>query len=329
MLMATKVPVRLAPPAEGTDLRLRVMAKESVADGVVQVRLAHPGGLRLPDWSPGAHIDLVLADGTTRQYSLCGDRADSSAYVIGVLREPLSRGGSVYVHDILTVGDDVLVGGPRNNFRVVPRPAYAFVAGGIGITPILSMIQQAEEVGADWTLLYGGRSRGSMAFLDRLEPFGDRVQVRPQDECGLLNLAAYLEGLPHFAAVYACGPIPLLTALEELTRGWPAGRLRIERFVADEIPPPVRTTSFEIELARTGEVVTVDPDTSVVDALAAAGRPVLSSCRRGLCGTCETIVLAGEIDHRDTILDDAERAAGDCMMVCVSRSSSDRLVLDL
>jgi len=325
----TTTPLRLAPPATGTDLRLRVASKDVVADGVVLVRLTHPDELRLPDWSPGAHIDIILPDGTARQYSLCGDRDDCASYSIGVLREVDGRGGSAYIHDELTVGDLVEVGGPRNNFRVVPSESYTFIAGGIGITPILAMIQQAEEVGADWRLLYGGRQRSSMAFLDRLAQYGRRVAICPQDECGLLDLASFTSGLSADARVYACGPAPLLAALERIAADWPPGMLRTERFVADEMPPPVRSTAFELELARSGQVVTVEPDASVLDALAAVGHPILSSCRRGLCGTCETAVLAGEIDHRDTILDDAERSAGDCMMTCVSRASSDRLVLDL
>ncbi len=329
MTAITTTPVRLAPPATGTDLRLTVDAKKHVADDVVQVRLTHPDGLRLPDWSPGAHIDVMLPDGTARQYSLCGDRDDCSSYTIGVLREIDGLGGSAYIHDELAVGDVMEVGGPRNNFRVVPSETYMFIAGGIGITPLLTMIQQAEEVGADWRLLYGGRRRTSMAFLDRLERHGGRVSVCPEDEYGLLDLGSFTADLPRDAKVYACGPAPLLAALEALAVDWPPGMLRIERFVADEMPPPVRSTPFEVRLARSGDIVTVDPETSVVDALASIGHPILCSCRRGLCGTCETTVLSGEIDHRDTILDDAERAAGGCMMACVSRASSDRLVLDL
>ncbi len=320
----------LAPAAATTStVVLEVVEKTAVAEDVVTLTLASPDGARLRDWAPGAHVDLVLDNGLTRQYSLCGDRWDPFRYTVGVLREPAGRGGSAHVHDVLRPGDRIGVGGPRNDFPLVPAQRYLFVAGGIGITPILPMVHTAELLGADWRLLYGGRRRASMAFLDRLAAYGDRVQVVPQDQCGLLDLPAFL-GEPHAGArVYACGPAPLLAAVEGACAGWPAHALRTERFVADEIGAPVRTTAFEVQLARTGATVTVAPGASVLEAVGSAGVEVLSSCRQGTCGTCETTVLAGRPDHRDSILDDAERAAGDCMYVCVSRSLDDRLVLDL
>ncbi|MER6817539.1 PDR/VanB family oxidoreductase [Spirillospora sp. NPDC000708] len=311
-----------------TALELRVAAKDRAADGVVTLALARPDGGRLPDWAPGAHVDLVLPNGLTRQYSLCGDRWDARTYRVGVLREPGGRGGSAFVHDELGVGDPVEIGGPRNNFRLVPSDRYLFIAGGIGITPLLPMVRQAEMLGADWRLLYGGRSRASMAFLDELEPYGDRVTVVPHDEQGLLDLAAWLPGEDPSTKVYCCGPAPLLEAVEERCAGWRRGLLRTERFVARE-SGAVRDEPFELELRRTGVTVTVPPGRSVLDAAGAAGVSVLSSCRQGLCGTCETAVLGGVPDHRDSILDDDEREAGDCMFVCVSRSRSERLVLDL
>lgn len=323
-------PVRLrtAVTTRRAELLLRVAEKRHAASGVVAVELEDPEGHRLPDWAPGAHIDLTVAEGLTRQYSLCGDRFDSTRYRIGVLREPASRGGSAYVHDRLRVGDTVVVGGPRNNFPLVPAQAYLFIAGGIGITPILAMIAQADMLGADWRLLYGGRTRASMAFLDELEAHGSRVRVAPQDTHGLLDLATAVEARPDGSRVYVCGPGPLLDAVGALTTTWPTGVLRTERFVADT-RALVRATSFEVELARTGRKLTVEPDVSVLDAVARAGVTVLSSCRQGVCGTCETGVLQGRPDHRDTLLDDAERAAGDRMLICVSRSCDDRLVLDL
>jgi ferredoxin-NADP reductase len=308
---------------------LQVTAKTVVADGVLTLELRSPTDARLRDWTPGAHLDLSLPNGMTRQYSLCGDRRDTSRYRVGVLREHAGRGGSAYVHDELTVGDLVGVGGPRNNFPLVPAEHYLFVAGGIGITPLLPMIAQAEQLGADWHLLYGGRRRASMAFLDELDRYGDRVTVRPEDEFGLLDLPGFLGEPRPGVRLYCCGPAPLLAAMEAATAGWPPHALRTERFLAEELGAPVRTTPFEVELARTGVVVTVPPGTSVLDAVGEAGVEVLSSCRQGICGTCESGVLAGEPDHRDSLLDDAERAAGDSMYICVSRSRSDRLVLDL
>jgi ferredoxin-NADP reductase len=308
---------------------VQVEQKTPVADGVVTLTLTAPDGGRLPDWSPGAHVDLTLDNGLTRQYSLCGDRWDAHRYRIGVLLEPAGRGGSSYVHDQLEPGHVVGLGGPRNNLPLVPAESYLFVAGGIGITPLLPMVAQAELLGADWRLLYGGRTRGSMAFLDELSRYGEKVLVRPQDEHGLLDLPAFLGDPRPGTPVYACGPGPLLTAMERACAGWPARALRTERFVAAEQGAPVRTTAFDVELHRSGRTVTVTPGVSVLEAVAAAGVEVLSSCRQGTCGTCETAVLAGVPDHRDSLLDDEERAAGDCMYPCVSRSCSDRLVLDL
>ncbi len=308
---------------------LRVTAKRPVAEDVLTLELASPAGLRLRDWEPGAHIDLALPNGMTRQYSLCGDRWDPFTYRVGVLREQAGRGGSHYVHDELEVGDIVGVGGPRNNFPLVPSQQYLFIAGGIGITPLLPMVQQADMLGADWRLLYGGRRRASMAFLDELAPHGERVQVVPQDELGLLNLPAFL-GEPHPGVrIYSCGPAPLLMAMEAACADWPPHALRTERFVGDEPGVPVRQQPFDVELARTGRTVTVTPDQTVLEAVARVGVEVLSSCRQGVCGTCEVAVLAGEPDHRDALLDDRERQAGDCMFICVSRARSDRLVLDL
>jgi ferredoxin-NADP reductase len=310
-------------------LTLRVAAKTVEADGVVTLRLAHPQGARLPDWTPGAHIDLILPNGVTRQYSLCGDRWDAHSYRVGVLREPDGRGGSAYLHDELAVGEPVGVGGPRNNFPLVPAPRYLFVAGGIGITPLLPMIHQANLLGADWQLLYGGRRRGSMAFLNELAGYGERVRAVPQEEFGLLDLAGFLGEPRPDTRVYCCGPAPLLAAIEAACAGWPTYTLRTERFVGQELDTPARDIPFEVVLARSGGSLTVTPNLSVLHAVRAAGVDVLSSCRQGICGTCETTVLAGQPDHRDSILEENERAAGDCMFICVSRALGDRLVLDL
>lgn len=272
----------------------------------------------------------MLPNGTIRQYSLCGDRWDPYTYRIAVLREPAGRGGSAYVHDRLVPGDLVGVGGAHNHFPLVPADRYLFIAGGIGITPLLPMIQQAEMTGTGWRLLYGGRTRASMAFHDDLtHAYGERVYISPQDECGLLDLAAWLnEPLPA-TKVYCCGPAPLLSAVAEACAHWPDHSLRTERFTAADRSEPVRRTPFEVELRRTGRTVTVTPDISVLHAVRTAGADVLSSCEQGTCGTCLVPVVEGTPDHRDAVLAGHERAAGDCMLPCVSRSHSDRLVLDL
>ncbi|TLS47019.1 oxidoreductase [Streptomyces montanus] len=315
-------------PLNGTPLV--VATRTPAADGVVSLTLRRPDGEPLPSWTPGAHIDLLLDGGLTRQYSLCGHPADHEAWRIAVLREPQGRGGSAYVHDHLREGATVRVRGPRNNFPLRPAARHLFIAGGVGITPVLPMVEAAEAAGADWRLLYGGRTRTSMAFLDRLAPYGDRVFVRPQDEYGLLDLAAFLGSPEEGTLVHACGPEPLLQAVHERCADWPPGTLGVERFA------PARTVegagpaeAFEVVLARAGLTVTVPPDRSVLEAVEEAGVTVDFSCREGTCGTCETDVLDGTPDHRDSLLDEDEREAGDTMLICVSRSCGPRLVLDL
>ncbi len=247
--------------------------------------------------------------------------------------------------------------GPRNNFPLAQADRYLFIAGGIGITPILPMLAEASRRGRPWHLLYGGRRRASMAFLDELAAWPGQVTVRPEDEFGLLDLDTPLGSPQPGAAVYCCGPEPLLRAAEERCAAWPAGTLHLERFrpagppaasppagrsapgragragcpAAPEpvAPGPSADAPFEVELAASGRVVEVPSGTSILAALRGAGVEVLSSCEEGTCGTCETGVLAGVPDHRDCVLDPAERDACDLMMICVSRARTPRLVLDL
>ncbi|MFJ9024293.1 PDR/VanB family oxidoreductase [Streptomyces sp. NPDC102259] len=307
------------------ETELVVAGREFAADGVLALTLRHPLGEPLPVWEPGAHVDLVLGPELERQYSLCGDPADRSAWRIAVLREPAGRGGSAHVHEQLRPGDKVRVRGPRNHFALRPAARYRFVAGGIGITPILPMLAAAEAAGAEWSLLYGGRTRASMAFAGELARYGDRVTVAPQDESGLLDLGSVLDALPEGALVYCCGPGPLLDAVEERC---PADALQVERFQARE-QPAGEDGEFEVELARSGRTLTVSAGVSVLDAVRAAGVEVLYSCTEGTCGTCETDVLEGTPEHRDSVLGPQEREAGETMMICVSRCRGRRLVLDL
>jgi len=307
------------------EAELVVDRREFAADGVLALTLRHPLGEELPAWEPGAHVDVVLGPELERQYSLCGDPADRSVWRIAVLREPDGRGGSAHVHEQLRQGDKVRVRGPRNHFRLESAPRYRFIAGGIGITPILPMLAAAEAAGAEWTLLYGGRTRNSIAFTDELDGYGDRVTVSPQDETGLLDLGSVLDELPEGTLVYCCGPGPLLDAVEERC---PAQRLRVERF-SPKAQQGGENGEFEVELAQSGRTVTVAPDVSVLDAVRAAGVEVLFSCTEGTCGTCETDVLDGTPDHRDSVLSDEERQSGETMMICVSRCRGKKLVLDL
>lgn len=312
-------------------LQLSVAERVEPADGVAVLTLRHPEGADLPVWAPGAHIDLLLADGLTRQYSLCGNPAEAATWRIAVLREPAGRGGSAFVHDTLTVGTPVRVRGPRNHFALEPAPRYRFVAGGIGITPILPMLAAAEAAGADWTLLYGGRTRTSMAFVDELARYGSRVTIAPHDETGLLDLTAHLGDVPSDTLVYCCGPGPLLDAA---AAAWPHETLRTERFQpvaadGDGVDGAEPRSAFELVLARSGRTLSVPADASILETVRSAGVEVLYSCAEGTCGTCETDVLEGVPDHRDTVLTPAERAVGDTMMICVSRCVGERLVLDL
>lgn len=315
--------------AHELETRVRLIDKTAEADGIVSLRFEDVTGVDLPQWRPGAHVDVVVSDVAERQYSLCGDPADRSGYRIGVLRDEGGRGSSLYLHDRLRVGDELVLRGPRNNFQFAAASRYRFVAGGIGITPILVMVRAAEAAGAEWSLLYGGRRRSSMAFLDELEPFAGRVEVRPEDEYGLLDLAGFLGQPAAGTLVYCCGPEPLLQAVESLAAKWPPKTLRLERFSPKALTGPQRAETFEVELAKSGIILTIPPDQSILEVVREARVPVLSSCTEGTCGTCEQSVLDGTPDHRDSVLDDDEREEGDCMMICVSRSLTPRLVLDL
>jgi len=308
----------LDPPISGRPrsraLRLRVAARETVAEGVVQLRLE---GRDLPRWEPGAHIDLVLPSGLVRQYSLCGDPADTSSYTVATRLVEDGRGGSREVHEQVRVGAELEVRGPRNRFPLVEAPAYVFVAGGIGITPVLPMLRALPE-GVDWRLLYAGRTRESMPFLDELAEFAaDRVTVvsgrRPE-------LDAQLGELPEGAVVYCCGPEGLMAAVAERFPD-----VRLERFAPQA--PLGGNAAFEVELRRSGRTLTVPADSTVLAAVRAELPNTLYSCEQGFCGTCQQRVLEGEVEHRDELLTDAERA--DSMLICVSRARSERLVLDL
>ncbi|MHA6627481.1 PDR/VanB family oxidoreductase [Pseudonocardia sichuanensis] len=314
----------------GEPRELVVAERADAAEGVVTLVLRDPSGAPLPAWEPGAHVDLVLTPDLTRQYSLCGDPAERDRWRIAVLREPDGRGGSAFVHEKLLPGATVPARGPRNHFALVPAPHYLFLAGGVGITPIAAMLAAATAAGADWRLVYGGRSAATMAFAAELRAaHGERVHLRPQDEHGLLDLDALLGAPSPDTLVYCCGPAPLLDAVEQRCAGWPPGTLHVERFAPAEAGAPVLAGAFEVELAQSGVTVTVPPDRSVLDALEEAGTAPLSSCREGTCGTCETAVLAGAVDHRDSLLTDDERAAHDTMFPCVSRAACPKLVLDL
>ncbi|MFD5203342.1 PDR/VanB family oxidoreductase [Streptomyces sp. NPDC058375] len=304
--------------------RLRITGRTVIAEGVVQLRLEGAG---LPSWEPGAHLDLVLPSGLVRQFSLCGDPADTGAYTVATRLVADGRGGSREVHEQLQEGLEVEVRGPRNRFPLTEAPGYVFVVGGIGITPVLPMLRALASSGAEWRLLYGGRSRASMPFLEEIEKLGadgDRVTVVAQDEAGHPGIAGALADLAPGTAVYCCGPEPLMDAV---AAALPAGHpLHLERFSADT-DDASGTGPFEVELHRSGRTVRVAAGQSVLAAVREEVPYVAYSCEQGFCGTCQQRVLAGEIDHRDELLTDDER--GDSMLICVSRCRGERLVLDL
>jgi ferredoxin-NADP reductase len=292
-------------------LRLLVTSHETVADGVVQLRLE---GHDLPRWEPGAHVDLVLPSGVVRQYSLCGDPEDTSSYTIAIRLVEDGRGGSREVHEQITEGMELEVRGPRNRFPLVEAESYVFVAGGIGITPLLPMLRALPEH-AEWRLLYAGRDRASMPFLEEVEKLGRGRVTVVEGRPGLDALEAG-EG----AAVYCCGPEGLMAAVAERFPD-----VRLERFAPRA--PSGGDAEFEVELRRSGRTVTVPAGTSVLAAVRRELPGVAYSCEQGFCGTCQQRVLEGEIDHRDELLTDEER--DDSMLICVSRARGDRLVLDM
>jgi ferredoxin-NADP reductase len=309
---------------------LRVVSSDYVATDVLAVQLAAADGRPLPRWSPGAHVDVQLPSGLVRQYSLCGSPADRDHYRIAILRVSGGRGGSAEAHQALAVGAQVPVAGPRNHFTLVDARRYLLIAGGIGITPIAPMIQQVAQSGAEWSAVYGGRSRRHMAFLDELTAlYGNRLDPWPQDLRGLPDIGQLIAGLPGGTAVYCCGPAGMLDAVARACAARPtAVDLHTERFSGAARDGAPRT-AFEVELRRSGVTVVVPAERSILDVVVEAIGDVPFSCEEGSCGTCETAVLEGVPEHHDQLLSAEERAAGRTMMICVGRARSPRLVLDL
>lgn len=299
---------------------------------ILVATLKHPEGMALTPWDAGAHVDLHLPSGLIRQYSLCGDPADKSRYRIGVLKEVSGRGGSVEAHEILTVGARAVVGPPRNHFELVDAAAYVFVAGGIGVTPMLPMLMSAEAAGKPWRLIYGGRSLDSMGFLDELKVWGEKVILVPQDEQGMIDLEALVDTLEVDERLYSCGPSAMLCALEAIAaQCGKSGRLHVERFGAPERQAEEAGSAdgYEVELRQSGRMLRVGPGQTLRQVLVANGVNVPFSCEEGYCGSCETRVLDGEPIHNDVVLTAEEKAENTLMMVCVGSCKSARLALDL
>lgn len=326
-------PVRQPTPVDRSlNLIVRERAVVAADQDVVAFTLGAVDGRELPKWRPGAHLDVTLPSGAVRQYSLCGDPRDRYRYRIAVRRIPDGNGGSVELHDSVHVGGTLGVKGPRNAFPLATTGhlntgirQFHFVAGGIGITPILPMLAAATDLGLPWTMTYTGRSRESIPFRDELARYGERITIRTDDENGLPAPADLLPPLHADLAVYCCGPAPMLKVIRDAVAESPGVELHFERFSA---PPIENGVPFQVQLGAGGPVLDVEPDKSALETVLAVRPGTQHSCRQGFCGTCKVKVLAGSPDHRDTLLTETQRAEGQ-MLLCVSRADGGRLVLDI
>ena len=317
-------------------LQVRVVRRTQEAQDVCALELVAADGSGLPAFSAGSHIDVHLPGDIVRQYSLCNDPSESHRYQIAVLRDPASRGGSAAVHDMLREGDTLAISSPKNHFALAHEAKrHLLFAGGIGVTPILCMAERLAATGAEFEMHYAGRSPERMAFTRRIRSasFEKRVHFHYDDgaEAQKLDIAATLSAASAGTHLYVCGPRGFMDAVLNTARaqGWDAARLHWEFFAAEEAAARSGDGAFEVQLASTGRVITVAPGQTVVQAMVAAGVEIMVSCEQGVCGTCLTRVLEGEVDHRDAYLTPEEQAANDQFTPCCSRAKSARLVLDL
>ncbi len=303
------------------------------ANGIRSYLFERPCGAAVEPWSPGAHLEFTLPSGLIRHYSLCGDPDDRSGYLVAVLDQPGGRGGSREFHQLVTPGVELAVREPRNHFPLVDAESYLFIAGGIGITPILPMVRSVARSGRRFRVAYGGRTLGSMAFRHELAGFGGFVSLTAEDDTGRIDLVGELERCPADTQVYCCGPEPLLRAVQDACAGHHrVGGLHFERFGAAggrAARAGAGLATFEVELARSGVTVVVDEQSSILDKVLEVAPDQPWSCREGYCGTCESTIISGAPEHADDILSSDERASNAVMMICVGGSRSPRLVLDI
>lgn len=302
------------------------------AEGIISVELRPWGDTVFAPFEAGAHIDLHLPNGLVRSYSLLNSPTDQGRYVVGILRDRKSRGGSEYVHSQLRVGMHLQISPPRNHFALdITARHSVLVAGGIGITPIYCMFRQLLALGKSAQLIYCARSRHEAALLEALSGLDAKVSYHFNDEKGLPpDLAHYLAGQSADTHFYCCGPTPMLDAFESTCEKLGYPQAHIERFTAAELPPSHEAqSSYSVELSKSGKTLNVEPGLNLLDVLLAAGCDIDYSCREGVCGSCETKVVEGDVDHRDGVLTQSERAANQSMMVCVSGCKSRKLVLAL
>ncbi len=322
----TKTEAGRAAVPETREVIVRALRYE--APGVLSLELVPTNGKPLPPFEPGAHIDLHLPGNIMRQYSLCGDPNDTSRYRVGI--RSVSGGlSSQFVHRKLRPGEVIKVSAPRNNFPLIDADRYLFVAGGIGVTPLIPMMQAASARNKPWTLLYCNKRDTDAPFLDEIRALGGTLSLHSSEAGTRLDVQQRLGQVEENTVVYCCGPERLMTAVEEATAAWPADTVRFEWFTPRSRPADEVSGSFEVVCEQSGLTVTVPPEKSVLEALNDAGIPVPCSCQQGICGTCEVRVIDGEVDHRDSILSSSERAANQTMMTCVSRAKGARLVLDI
>ncbi|WP_432258381.1 PDR/VanB family oxidoreductase [Cupriavidus sp. TMH.W2] len=314
-------------------LKVVVTRRTDEAKGIVGLELRAVDGAALPRFTPGSHIDIFLPNGLVRQYSLVNDCDEQDRYEIAVSHAANSRGGSSCVHSMLMKGNTLGIGAPRNNFALRDEhKRFFFVAGGIGITPILSMIRFCHRNGFEWNLLYLARSRDHAAFLEELDQYGpDRVRLHFDDEAGCnFDIGTCGDLIPAGVPIYCCGPAPLMQAVTEFSARHPDNPAFLEWFAppkekADQAP----TRGFDVKLNRSGKVFHVSDDQSILEVLESHGYDIPCACREGMCRTCETGVVEGIPEHRDYVLSKAEREEGRTMMICVSRAQSRTLVLDI
>lgn len=320
-------------PSLSNPLMVQVSAVSAEARDVLILALCALDGSTLPSFGPGAHIELKLPNGLIKHYSLINDGNAPEHYLVAVGLAAESRGGSAYLHGSVCRGTQLAITGVRNNFQLDPdADAYLFIAGGIGITPIMSMIRWCRSHDRRWRLIYAARSRQRAAFYEDLKRAApEQVDFHFDDELGgFLDVGKVLAGRPADEQIYCCGPEPLMKAVESATSDRPEGAVHFEWFTAPENSESAESgSSFQVELRSNGRSLDVPTDKSILQVLEENGLEVPFSCREGLCRTCETRICEGEPDHRDYVLSAEERAAGASMMICVSRAKSEKLVLDL
>jgi vanillate O-demethylase ferredoxin subunit len=321
-----------AVSAPAGTLAVLVADVRAEARDVLTLELRAPGGAPLPPFEPGAHLDLHLPNGLVRQYSLTNDWRERDRYVIGVGRVADSRGGSSFVHSSIRAGAQLTISAPRNNFALDPAAErFLFIAGGIGVTPIVAMIRWCVANARPWRLIYAARSRQRAAFYEELNALArDCAQFHFDDECGqVLDVAHALSGWSEGERIYCCGPAPLMDAVKALSGTLPEGTVRFEWFTTPDTGEPQESGAFTVKLERSGVELAIPETKSILEVLEEHGFEVPFSCREGLCGTCVTAVCAGEPDHRDYVLSDEERDSGKLITVCCSRSKTPVLALDL